>query len=108
MRYHHERTFDLWAGLLAVALFTGCATTSATNAKADEREEPVRLEDCPPAVQASLLAEAFKAGGVLGEIERETEADGQVAYEGTVKLNGGGEVEAEVAPDGRVLEVDRK
>jgi uncharacterized membrane protein YkoI len=53
------------------------------------------------------LAEAFKAGGIIGEIERETEKDGSVVYEGTVNLPGGREVEVEVAPDGRVLEVEK-
>lgn len=80
---------------------------SSAKSQADsESEVPVLLQDLPGPVQAAFLEEAYKAGGVIGEIERETEADGSVVYEGTVNLPGGGEVEVEVAPDGRVLEVE--
>ncbi len=92
--------------LMAFAL-AGCASVGhSTRSEGSESEVPVLLEDCPAPVQAALLAEAFKAGGVIGEIERETESDGSVVYEGTVRLSKGGEVEVEVAPDGRVLEVE--
>jgi hypothetical protein len=90
---------------VSFALF-GCASLRQSG-ESDESEVPVLLENCPAPVQAALLAEAFKAGGIIGEIERETESDGSVVYEGTVNLPGGGEVEVEVAPDGRVLEVER-
>lgn len=104
-----------WCGVRAtlalVAAFTlaGCASTghSAKSSESEaESEVPVLLQDLPGPVQATLLAEAYKAGGVIGEIERETESDGSVVYEGTVNLPGGGEVEVEVSPDGRVLEVE--
>jgi hypothetical protein len=106
-----------WCGVraaLAVVVATtlaGCASVGssakfAESKDEDESEVAVLLQDLPGPVQAALLAEAYKAGGVIGEIERETESDGSVVYEGTVKLPGGGEVEVEVAPDGRVLEVE--
>jgi hypothetical protein len=99
------------AVVVAATTLAGCASmgSSAKSAesKADsESEVPVLLQDLPGPVQAAFLEEAYKAGGVIGEIERETEADGSVVYEGTVNLPGGGEVEVEVAPDGRVLEVE--
>lgn len=97
------------AALLAGISFglVGCASLRhAAGPKELETEVPVLLENCPGPVQAALLAEASKAGGVIGEIERETESDGSVVYEGTVTLPGGREVEVEVAPDGRVLEVE--
>ena len=89
---------------LAFAL-VGCASLRHSDGS-QESEVPVLLENCPGPVQAALLAEAFKAGGVIGEIERETETDGSIVYEGTVNLPGGGEVEVEVAADGRVLKVE--
>lgn len=92
--------------MIALAL-AGCTSLRhGTSAGESESEVPVLLEACPGPVQAALLAEAFKAGGVIGEIERETESDGSVVYEGTVNLPGGREIEVEVAPDGRVLEVE--
>lgn len=94
----------IWMAAVSSTLI-GCASLRES-AGAEESEVPVLLEDCPAPVQAALLAEAFKAGGVIGEIERETESDGSVAYEGTVNLPGGREIEVEVAPDGRVLEVE--
>ncbi len=97
----------LTASVAAVSFaLVGCASLRQ-GGESDESEVPVLLENCPAPVQAALLAEAFKAGGIIGEIERETESDGSVVYEGTVNLPGGGEVEVEVAPDGRVLEVER-
>lgn len=90
---------------LSLAL-VGCASLQH-RAASEESEVPVLLENCPAPVQAALLAEAFKAGGVIGEIERETESDGSVVYEGTVNLPGDREIEVEVAPDGRVLEVEK-
>jgi hypothetical protein len=101
-----ERTIVVVAVAAASFALVGCASLRQSG-ESEEAEVPVLLENCPPPVQAALLAEAFKAGGIIGEIERETESDGSVVYEGTVNLPGGGEVEVEVAPDGRVLEVER-
>ncbi|MBX3732405.1 MAG: hypothetical protein KF791_07390 [Verrucomicrobiae bacterium] len=93
--------------MVAALALAGCALVDPpAKSEKSESEVPILLEDCPGPVQAALLAEAYKAGGVIGEIERETESDGSVVYEGTVMLPGGGEVEVEVAPDGRVLEVE--
>jgi len=93
------------AVLVACAL-AGCASLGhSTRSDDSETEEPILLEHCPAPVQAALLAEAFRVGGVIGEIERETESDGSVIYEGTVHLPNGREVEVEVAPNGEVLEV---
>jgi len=91
---------------MSFALFGCTSLRQSAGSEESESEVPVLLEDCPGPVQAALLAEAFKAGGVIGEIERETESDGSVVYEGTVDLPGGREIEVEVAPDGRVLEVE--
>jgi hypothetical protein len=100
------RTIHLVAMAAVSFVFVGCASLRQSG-ESDESEVPVLLENCPAPVQAALLAEAFKAGGIIGEIERETEKDGSVVYEGTVNLPGGREVEVEVAPDGRVLEVEK-
>ncbi len=99
-------TFPALVVVISLAL-AGCTSLRHGAAAGDtESEVPVLLEDCPGPVQAAFLEEASRAGGVIGEIERETESDGSVVYEGTVNLPGGREVEVEVAPDGRVLEVE--
>jgi len=71
----------------------------ALAASAGGHEEEVTLEQVPPAVQATILAES--AGGRITEIERETR-NGAVVYEAEFLLDGQ-EIEIRIAPDGTLL-----
>jgi uncharacterized membrane protein YkoI len=65
----------------------------------DENEQGVSLDQLPPAVKATILAEA--KGAQVREIERENTKNG-VVYEAEWVENGHG-VEIKVAPDGKLL-----
>lgn len=65
----------------------------------DEKEQGVSLDQLPPAVKATILAEA--KGAQVREIERENTKNGMV-YEAEWGENGH-EVEIKVAPDGKLL-----
>ena len=65
----------------------------------DEKEERVKLADCPKAVQKTLKRES--RGGKIEEIVREKE-DGKVIYEAEIELDGK-DYEVEVAEDGTLL-----
>ncbi len=65
----------------------------------DENEQGVSLDQLPPAVKATILAEA--KGAQVREIERENTKNG-VVYEAEWVENGH-EVEIQVAPDGKLL-----
>jgi uncharacterized membrane protein YkoI len=76
----------------------GCAVLAAEEAQ-DSKEEKVKLEDCPQAVQDTL--KKASAGGKIEEIEKETE-NGKVVYEAEVVIEGD-EYEVKVADDGKLL-----
>ena len=81
----------------AIACF-GCASLSAEEAQ-DSKEQKVKLEDCPQAVQDTIKKAA--AGGKIEEIEKETE-NGKAVYEADVVIDGD-EYEVKVAEDGKLL-----
>ena len=81
----------------SIACF-GCATLSAEEAQ-ESKEEKVKLEDCPKAVQDTIKKAA--AGGKIEEIEKETE-NGKAVYEADVVIDGD-EYEVKVAEDGKLL-----
>ena len=83
-----------WTRLLTVALVGTLA------ALAWAKEERVSLEDCPQAVQDTILKEAN--GATITEIEREIE-NGKTVYEAEW-MEDGMEVEITVAEDGTLLE----
>jgi uncharacterized membrane protein YkoI len=69
-----------------------------------DREEKVKLEDCPAAVQKTIKDNA--GSGKIVEVEKETKKDGSVVYEAEVKKTNGRMVDIEVAEDGRLIEVE--
>jgi uncharacterized membrane protein YkoI len=77
---------------------SGCATLSAEEAQ-ESKEEKVKLEDCPKAVQDTLKKAA--AGGKIEGVEKETE-NGKAVYEADVVIDGD-EYEVKVAEDGKLL-----
>ena len=76
----------------------GCAELAAVEAQ-DSKEEKVKLEDCPQAVQDTL--KKASAGGKIEEIEKETE-NGKTVFEAEVVIDGD-EYEVKVAEDGKLL-----
>lgn len=64
-----------------------------------ESEEQVTLEQCPPAVQDTIKAQA--SGGVIMEIEKETK-NGKTIYEAEI-LKDGKTIEIKVAEDGTLI-----
>jgi len=79
--------------LLGAAAATGWAS-------GDDDEEQVSIDQVPAGVKATILKEAM--GGVVKEIERETEK-GKTIYEAEIIIDGR-EIEIEVAADGTLLE----
>ena len=84
--------------LMAVICLALCIGAVATK-QALDGETKVPIEEIPPAVKATIFAEA--KGGTIEEIEMETE-DGKTIYEAEVIIDGQ-EIEIEVAPDGTLL-----
>ena len=76
-----------------IRVVTALAFAAALPAFADGKEEKVKLEDCPEAVQKTIKDNAN--GGTIVEIEKETNKDGTVTYEAEVKKT-----------DGTVIEID--
>ena len=70
--------------LLSVCL-VGLAAGAGFAGGDDERDDKIKLTDCPAAVQETLKREAF--GGKLDDIEKENEK-GRVSYEADVKIDG--------------------
>jgi hypothetical protein len=84
--------------VVSSAVCLGCAALAIEEAQ-ESKEEKVKLEDCPQAVQDTL--KKASAGGKIEEIEKETE-DGKVVYEAEVVIEGD-EYEVKVAEDGKLL-----
>ncbi len=84
--------------LLSLALLYPAAV-SAQGKKEKEKDEKVTLDQCPPAVQVTIQAEA--AGGTIEEIEKETKGD-VTTYEAEIAKDGR-EIEIKVAADGTLL-----
>ena len=85
------------AVFVAIALAAGSAVAGA-------KEEKVKLEDCPQAVQKTIKDNAD--GSKILEIEKETNKDGTVTYEAEVKKADGTVVEIEVATDGKLIDIE--
>ena len=87
--------------LIALLVVSGLALCIAgvVTQQAIQGEREVAIDEVPPAVKATLLAQA--QGGVINEIEMDTE-DGQIVYEAEVVIDGR-EVDIEVAADGTFL-----
>ena len=84
--------------LMAVVCLALCIGAVATK-QALDKEKEVLIDEVPPAVKATILAEAN--GAPIQEIEMETE-DGKTVYEAEVIIDGQ-EVDIVVAPDGTLL-----
>jgi len=70
----------------------------------DAKEQEVKLEDCPAAVQKTITDNAN--GGKIVEVEKSTSKDGAVVYEAEVKSADGAEFDIEVAADGKLIKVE--
>ncbi len=82
-----------------LALFSTITRAEDKKEEKDEGEVKVKLEECPPAVQATLKKEA--EGATIKEVDKETD-DGKTIYETDVTINGK-EVEIKVAEDGKLI-----
>ena len=71
---------------------------------AEEKEQKVRLSDCPEAVQKTIKENAV--GGKIIEVEKETSKSGTVTYEAEIKTSDGKVIEIEVAEDGKLLKTE--
>ena len=87
-----------------IGLTVVMALAIALPAFAEEKEEKVKLADCPEAVQKTIKDNAN--GGTIVEIEKETNKDGTVTYEAEVKKADGTEIEIEVAADGKLIGIE--
>ena len=88
--------------LLVLMLSFGIATV----AWAEEKEEKIKLKDCPAAVQKTIEQQA--GDGKILEVEKETGSDGTVTYEAEIKRSNGSVFEVEVAADGKLIEVEEE
>lgn len=70
------------------------------------KEEKVKLEDCPAAVQQAIKDAA--AGGQIVEVEKEIKKDGSVVYEAEVKKADGKVIEVKVSADGKVIKMEEE
>jgi hypothetical protein len=87
-----------------LAVLVAIAVAGGNPALAGGKEEKVKLEDCPQAVQKTIKDNAD--GGKILEIEKETNKDGTVTYEAEVKKADGTVIEIEVAADGKLIDVE--
>ncbi len=97
MKTFDKKKFSLVVAVVALALTLPVFAD-------DDKEEEVKLADCPAAVQKTIKENAG-TGQVL-EVEKETEKDGTVVYEAEVKQSDGKTVEIEVAADGKLIKVE--
>ena len=68
----------------------------------DKSESKIKFEDCPAAVQKTIIDHA---GGVqFSRVEKETKKDGRVIYEAKAKKADGKKIEIKVAADGTLVE----
>lgn len=94
----------MMSGRNRTVLFGAVLTAvAATIGVAGAKEQKIELSALPPAVLAT--AKAHAQGGEITEAELE-EKNGQQMYSVEVKTVGGGELEIEIAPDGKLLKVE--
>ncbi len=93
-----KKTGNLFAAAFGLSLFTGVVL-------ADSKETPIKLADCPAAVQKTLTDAA--EGGTIVSIDKEEE-DNKVTYEADVTIKGK-PYEIKVAADGKLIskEIDK-
>lgn len=93
----------LTIGLVAFGLaLVGAGTTfAAEHEEHESKEQKIALQDCPPAVQQSIQAQA--GDGTVTKVEKYAEEDGTVVYEAKIKKAGGDKIEVKVGSDGKVL-----
>jgi hypothetical protein len=101
MKIFAQIKFVLLAAAVALALGL---PTHAADKNGEEKEETVKLADCPAAVQKTIKDNAD--GGKILEVEKETKKDGTVVYAAEVKKTDGKRVEIEVAEDGKLIKVE--
>lgn len=90
------RTFQLYAGSMAVVLFTASLVFAA--------ETRIKRSDLPPAVEKTVQEQS--AGATIKGFTREME-DGQIEYEAEMTFNGYGK-DVAIAKDGTVLEIEEE
>jgi hypothetical protein len=94
---------QLKLGLLSAMLVLVLALPASA---AGDKEEAIKLEDCPAGVQKTIKDNA--AGGQVLEVEKETKKDGTVVYEAEVKKKDGKKVDILVAADGKLIKVENE
>lgn len=93
------KRFALLAAM-SVGVITGC---TAAHAEEEGKEVKVKLNECPPAVQATLAKEAKGAKKPIESVDKETAKDGKVIYEADVVLEDGKNYEIQVDADGKLV-----
>jgi hypothetical protein len=93
-----------WISSAALSLVLSLGVALALYASG--KEEDIKLEDCPDAVQKTIKSEA--GDGKILEVEKETNGDGKVTYEAEVKKSNGTVIEIEVAADGTLIGVEEE
>jgi hypothetical protein len=73
-------------------------------APAGAKEQKVKLEDCPAAVQKTIKENAN--GGKIVEVEKDVAKDGTVSYEAEIKTADGKERDIVVAADGTLIKIE--
>jgi uncharacterized membrane protein YkoI len=88
---------------ITTCLALACALAIGT--KANAKDEKVKLEECPAAVQKALQEAA--AGGKIGKVEKASEEKGTV-YEAEIKTKDGKESEIAVTSEGKLVQTELK
>jgi hypothetical protein len=91
---------QIGVGLLAAVVMLALGSP----ASAADKEEKIKLADCPAAVQKTIKDNAN--GGTIVEVEKETKKNGTVVYAAEVKKSNGKVVEIEVAADGKLIKIE--
>ncbi len=87
--------------LMSVALALAVSLPARAD---DDKEEKIKLQDCPASVQKTI--KDYAGNNKILEIEKETKKDGTVIYEAEIE-KADGTWEIEVSADGKLLEAER-
>jgi hypothetical protein len=93
---------QIMGGLVAIVIGVAIAVPAIAGGK----EQKVKLEDCPAAVQKTIKDNAN--GDKIVEIEKEVTKDGTVLYEAEVKTGNGKEREIVVGADGTLVKIEEE